>query len=235
MTHDDRPAETFEEFRTSFSYGSRTDLNFKFLKSASDDEAAAMFQQLLGDIGDAFDTGDLDRIIATAIAAQAAGYRPAPDAPPAANSYDTGPFAPTSMPMSGSTVGLISSTGHFVAGDDPEPFGITDMTQDEAVDRISDFLKDTPILSAVPTDTPDEDIRIRHGGFDITSAARDRNVAFPVDRLRELADAGLIGGVTSTAFSFPGATAQGRLKKVLPEWIDRVTEDEPDVMLLVPV
>ena len=46
MTHDDRPAETFEEFRTSFSYGSRTDLNFKFLKSASDAEAAAMFQNL---------------------------------------------------------------------------------------------------------------------------------------------------------------------------------------------
>lgn len=227
--------ETFESFRRSFSYGSRTDLNFKFLKSASDDEAAAMFQQLLADIGDAFDTGDLDRIIATAIEAQASGYRPPPDAPPARNSYDTGPFTPTAMPMNGSTVGLISSTGHFVAGDDPEPFGVQDMTQDEAVDRISEFLKDTPILSGVPFATAESDLRVRHGGYDITSAARDRNVAFPIDRLREMAEEGVIGGVTTTAYSFPGATAQGRLRKVLPEWIDRVVEEAPDVLLLVPV
>lgn len=235
MTHDDRPAETFEEFRTSFSYGSRTDLNFKFLKSASDAEAAAMFQKLLADIGDAFDTGDLDQIIATAIEAQAAGYRPAPDAPQAANSYDTGPFAPTSMPIAGGTVGLISSTGHFVEGDDPEPFGVVDMTQDEAVDRISEFLKDTPILSEVPFHIDEGSTRVRHGGYDITSAARDRNVAFPVDRLNEMADSGMIGGVTATAFSFPGATAQGRLKKELPAWVDRVASEEPDVLLLVPV
>jgi hypothetical protein len=39
--------ETFAEFKTSFSYGSRTDLNFKFLKGLPEAEAAQFFQDLL--------------------------------------------------------------------------------------------------------------------------------------------------------------------------------------------
>ena len=44
--------ETFESFKNSFSYGSRTDLNFKFLKTLSDEEAADFFQELLWKLGD---------------------------------------------------------------------------------------------------------------------------------------------------------------------------------------
>ena len=39
--------ESFEDFKKSFSYGSRTDLNFKFLAKLSDDQAAKFFQDLL--------------------------------------------------------------------------------------------------------------------------------------------------------------------------------------------
>ncbi|MGI9665879.1 MAG: glycine/sarcosine/betaine reductase selenoprotein B family protein [Acidimicrobiia bacterium] len=229
------PGETFEEFRRSFSYGTRTDLNFKFFKSASDDEAADFLQTILDELGEAFDTGRLDILVQTVIDAQAEAYAPDPDAPPAMHVYDTGPFTPTAMPVAGSRIGLLTSTGHFVDGDDPEPFGEPEMTQQQAIDRISDFLKDTPTLSVVPSTIDDADLRVRHGGYDITSISRDRNVAFPVDRLAEAAQDGRIGGVPDNSFSFPGATAQGRLKNELPGWIERIDEEEPDVLLLVPV
>jgi hypothetical protein len=39
--------ESFEGFKNSFSYGSRTDMNFKFLKNLSEEDAAQFFQDLL--------------------------------------------------------------------------------------------------------------------------------------------------------------------------------------------
>ena len=234
MTNTDH-GETFEEFRRSFSYGSRNDLNFKFFKTLDDEATASFLQALLDLLGDAYDTGDIQPLIAAAYEAQIAGYTPNPDAAPSAHTYDTGPFSPTAMPVAGSTVGLITSSGHFVDDDDPEPFGQKDMTQDEAMARISDFLRETPVLSEIPSDTPDERLAVRHGGYDIAGALRDPNVAFPIDRLEEAKASGRIGGTTSTYFSFPGATAQGRLRRELPIWLDRFAEEEADVVLLVPV
>ena len=86
---------------------------------------------------------------------------------------------------SASTVGLISSSGHFVEGDDPRPFGVEAMTQAEAEQRIDEFLREAPVLSEIPSDTPPEALVVRHGGYDVTSTRRDPNVAFPSDRLRE--------------------------------------------------
>jgi hypothetical protein len=36
---------------------------------------------------------------------------------------------------------VLSSSGHFIEGDDPKPFGVVDMSQEEAIDRIGDFSK----------------------------------------------------------------------------------------------
>ena len=232
---DPENSESFEAFRRSFSYGTRNDLNFKFFKSLDDDAVAEFLATLLERLGDAYDTGDVQPLIDAAYEAQIAGYTPAPDAAPSPHTYPTGPFTPTAMPVAGSTVGLITSSGHFVEGDDPEPFGVRGMTQDEAVDRIGEFLKEKPELSQIPSNTPGDQLVVRHGGYDVTSAERDPNVAFPIDRLSEAQAAGRIGAVTQTYFSFPGATAQGRLKRELPGWLDRFAEEQADVFLLVPV
>lgn len=223
------------DFRTSFSYGSRNDLNFKFLKSLPDEEAAEFFRVVLDRLGDAYDTGDLGPLIEAAIDAQITGYTPGPDTPPSPHTYGDGPFTPFDTPLSEARVGLLNSGGHFVEGDDPEPFGVPSMSQDEAIERIAEFLKDTPILSEIPSDLPPDRLVTRHGGYDITSAVRDRNVVFPVDRLDDARSDGVIAAVADTVFSFPGATAQGRLKRELPGWVDRIVEEEIDVLLLVPV
>jgi hypothetical protein len=227
--------ESFSEFRTSFSYGTRNDLNFKFLKSVSDAEAAEFLRQLLDVLGDQYDTGDLGALIDLAIEAQVAGYAPKPDAPPGPHAAETGPFAPLDGPLASARVGLLNTGGHFVDGDDPRPFGIDSMSQEEAVARIGDFLKDTPILSEIPADLEPGRLVTRHGGYDISSVRQDRNVAFPSDRLAEAAANGRIRATADTFFSFPGATAQGRLRRELPGWIDRIGSQATDVMLLVPV
>ena len=226
---------SFETFRRSFSYGDRSDLNFKFFKSMTDEDVAGFIQRVLDLIGDAYDTGDIEPIVQAAYEAQVAGYTPDPEAPPSPHSYDFAPFAPMPTPAAGATIGLITSSGHFVDGDDPEPFGVSDMTQAEAERRIDEFLRETPVLSEIPATAIADDLRVRHGGYDITSASKDRNVAFPADRLLEASERGTIGGVTSTFFSFPGATAQGRLKRELPAWLDRFAVEQADAFLLVPV
>jgi Glycine/sarcosine/betaine reductase selenoprotein B (GRDB) len=232
---DRAPSESFESFRRSFSYGERNDLNFKFFKSLSNEEVATFLQTLLDQLGDAYDTGDIQPMIDAAFEAQVAGYSVEPDAPPPRHKYDDGPLTPLGVPVSDARVGLLTTSGHFVHGDDPEPFGELEMTQQQAVSRISEFMRDVPVLSEIPATTPTSDLRVRHGGYDIRSAEMDPNVTFPIDRLREAHDDGTIGELAETFFSFPGATAQGRLRKALPGWVQLLHDQDVDLMILVPV
>lgn len=229
-----RMTESFEEFKNSFSYGSRSDLSFKFLKSLSDDAAMEFFRRLLLRVGDLYDTGDATEIIELAYQAQIDGYAPDPDRPSRWR-YEDHPFTALSKPLAECRVGMLTSSGHFVAGDDPRPFDVADMSQQEAEERIGEFLREAPILSAIPRDTPGTDLRVRHGGYDIRSAERDFNVTFPRDALVAAATEGTVGAVASTLYSFPGATAQGRLKQAAPGWAQRLKDEDIDVLLLVPV
>jgi len=227
--------ESLEAFRLSFSYGKRNDLNFKFFKSTSDDDAASFLQELVHLLGDAYDTGDVAPLVEAAYEAQVSGYLPPPDAPAPKFAFNDGPFTPVTMAVGNARVGMLTTSGHFIVGDDPQPFGEQDMTQEHAARRIGEFLGAAPTLSEIALDTPTADLRVRHGGYDIRSAVRDPNVTFPIDRLREADKDGRIGSLASTFFSFPGATSHGRLRQKLPQWIERIHEENVDVMLLVPV
>ena len=228
-------SESFEQFRTSFSYGSRSDLNFKFLKATPDDEAAEFLRVLLDELGNAYDTGDISRLIETAIAAQIAGYAPREGSDPPRFLFDDGPFTPLGPPIADAKIGLVTTTGHFVEGDDPAPLGLQGMSQQEAMDNISQLLREAPVLSKLPADTARDKLRIRHGGFDISSAEIDPNVCFPIDTLASLVEDQTIASTSSTFYSFPGATSQGRLRKALDEWVATILNESVDAVLLVPV
>lgn len=226
------PPESFEDFKNSFSYGSRTDLNFKFLAKLSDDQAADFFQQLLWKLGDSFDDGKLARIAEHVFEWQKNSYSKAKKS----FTYDEGPFAGLAKPVSQSRLALMTSSGHYVAGNDPEPFGVRDMTQQEAVRRIEEFVKQAPSLSSIPMETPRERLRVRHGGYDIRSAQADPNVTLPLEILRELHRDGIIGALAPQAYSFVGACAQRRLLKINgPQWVDMFKQQKIDAALLVPV
>ena len=227
--------ETFEEFRKSFSYGSRSDLNFKFLKSLTNDAAAEFFRQLLDELGDAYDHGTVDPLIDLAIEWQVRAYTPGPDAD-RPWVYEAGPFERPAKPVSQLRIALMTSSGHFVRGDDPAPLGIAGMTQQEAENRITEFLREKPALSRIPAHTPHDELAVRHGGYDVSSAEADPGVTFPLAALREFEAEGLIGELHDTAFSFPGAAAQRRIiNESAPEWAEMMTEEGVEAVLLVPV
>ncbi|MFH1980831.1 MAG: glycine/sarcosine/betaine reductase selenoprotein B family protein [Pseudomonadota bacterium] len=227
----DAHPETFKAFKDSLSYGIRTDLNFKFLSHLSDAEAGRFFQELLRVVAGTVDEGDPARLTDLVLLWQAAGYREQKNF-----GYETGPFTPMTKPLSEIRLAVMASSGHFVAGDDPKPFGVEDMSQETAVQRVMEFVKAEPVLSAIPVDTPPAMLRLRHPGYDITGAAADPNVALPLERLRELAAAGLIGELSPVAYSFVGACSQKRLlKRSGPEWVARLVDQAVDAALLVPV
>lgn len=226
------PEETFSEFKDSFSYGSRNDLAFKFLKRLDAPGAAEFFRALLEKLGESIDDGNADRLIEHAYEWQIDAYAEAETH----YRYDDASFTRLGKPLTESRLALLTSSGHFVAGDDPRPFSTVDMTQAEAVARINDFLREPPRLSAIPIDTPSTELRVRHGGYDIRAAEKDPNVVFPLDRLRELVSASVIGELAPNAYSFVGAAAQTPLKKaVAPRWAAELREQGVDAVLLVPV
>lgn len=226
-------AESLEEFKNSFNYGTRSDLAFKFLKRLSAEEVADFLQELLLRLGDTIDDGAADRLVQLAYEYQVRAYTgPEGERSP---SYEDAPLAPLRRSLAESRLGLVTSSGHFVEGHDPKPFGVESMTQEEAMSRILEFLRGAPQLTMIPTDTPTERLRVRHGGYDIRGAEKDPNVVFPLDRLHELKAAGRIGELAERAYSFIGATAQTRLlQETGPEWVERFKKDRLDAVLLVP-
>ncbi len=77
----------------------------------------------------------------------------------------------------------------------------------------------------------------RSESFDHAGIALDRNVAFPLDRLRDLAASREIGEVAPRHLSFMGSiTAPARLAaRTAPEAARLLAHDSVDLALLVPV
>ena len=223
--------ETFESFKKSFFYGSRSDMSFKFLAHLSDEQVSDFFQGLLAKLVDAHDSGDAAPVYEHIRKCQILSY-----AQEARAVYDTGPFTPMNTPLSQSRIMLLTSSGHFVEGDDPNPLGVENMTQTQAEQQIKSFIKESPALSAIPVDTPTDRLMVRHGGYDVRGARRDPNVSLPLQRLRELAVDGVFAGLSDPVYSFVGACSQVRLlKKDGPEWVQRFKAQKVDAALLVPV
>lgn len=227
----ERGVASFEQFRDSFFYGSRTNLNFKFLEHLSDGEAADFLEGLLEAVVRSYDGEDWTPVLEHVREWQARGYAGATEW-----TYEQGPVARLERPLSETTVGLVASTGHFVEGEDPEPFGAEGMTQEEAIASVEEFLRAPPVLSEIPLDTPREKLRARHPGYDVEGVRADPNVALPLDRMRELAEEGHIAAAYPLAWSFVGACAQLPLvRRTGPEWVRGWTEEGFGAAVLVPV
>lgn len=233
MQQESLPSESVAQFKDSFSYGSRHSGVYKFMKGLSAAEAAEFVESLLKTTGYSVDDGNYDRVARLIEAWQVRNYSPKEGSKPQW-SYPEGPFAKLTKPLAQSRIGLLSAGGHFVDGRDPNPLGVEGMTQQEAERRVNEFLRSEPTLSEVPLETPPAGLQVRHPGYDIYGAQLDRNVVFPVDRLREMQDAGLVGEIAPTAWTFVGATSQLALRdKYAPLWVESLREHGIDALLLV--
>ncbi len=227
--------ETLAEFKNSFFYGARSNLNVKFLADLAPVEAGDFIAEMLARIAELLDDGDPAPLVERFVAWQRRAYGAHLDQK-ARFVYDDGPFTAVTKPLDECRVALVTSSGHFVDGDDPRPLGVVDMSQDEAEERISEFLRVEPTLSVIPTDTAPDRLRVRHGGYPVGAVRKDHRVALPIEHLAELARRGVIGELAPRAYSFVGAASQLRLRdRSAPEWAEVLQSEEVDLALLVPV
>ena len=92
-------------------------------------------------------------------------------------------------------------------------------------------------IRVIDTTTPSSELRTAHFAYDQTDARVDANCVFPLDRLRELAADGVIGGLTEESYAFMGGIYSTRRleSETAPMLVERCRGQEPDLVLLVPV
>ena len=237
MSKRETSPKTLEQFRRDFAYGVRSTHDFDFTGDLDDEQFADFLEELFDTLSVATDTGEAAPVVDVAYRWQIVAYRDhLGDSNNFRHRHSDTPWATMSKPLSESRVALLTSSGHFMAGDDPKPLGIENMTQQEAEARITETMKEPPTLSVIPANTDFENIRVRHGGYPVSTALRDHQVVFPLRIMEDLAADGVIGEFADTAYSFVGAAAQGPIKKHLgPEWAAMLSDAEVDAVLLVPI
>jgi len=91
----------------------------------------------------------------------------------------------------------------------------------------------------IPADADLRVLKIAHksDAFDHSGIEQDRNLALPLDPLRDMAQAGVISSIAPRHFSFMGSiTVPGRLVEVAaPEVARKLSADSVDGVLLTPV
>ncbi len=171
-----------------------------------------------------------------------AGFRPAGDTRPVASLSDLSlknrlfmatyryrtvdpiPFARPRRPLRAARVALVTTGGVYAPGQ--EPFQIERRGGDVS-------------FRVIPKDADVATLRIAHksDAFDQAGFTADRNLGFPLDRLREMEAAGSIGSLAPRALAFMGSiSAPGRLvAESGPEAAAVLEADGVDVALLVPL
>jgi len=139
-------------------------------------------------------------------------------------SVDSVPWTPLEKPLQDSRLVLVSSAGIVTA--DQKPFDKFVLGGDPSVREIP---YDVDVATLLETHRSD--------AFDHKGIREDPNLAFPADRLREMAAAGLIGSLNHRFLSIMGSvTSPDRLiNKTIPQVVSKVVEDQVDIALLIPV
>lgn len=86
----------------------------------------------------------------------------------------------------------------------------------------------------IPGDAPVSEMMVSHGGYDNGDVNKDINCMFPIDRLRELAEAGFIKEVAPMHFGFMGGGGdQDKFtNETGPEIARRLKEEGVDACVL---
>jgi len=137
---------------------------------------------------------------------------------------DPVPRSSLSKPISECKVGLVSSAGFVVPGEEPFSGSV----------RGGDYS-----FRVIPSDVEVQSLEEHHRSesFSHAGVEADRNMGLPLDRLHELAAAGEIGSVAPRHISVMGSiTAPNRyVKRTLPVIADLLVEDHVEIALMVPV
>ncbi|HEU5384090.1 MAG TPA: glycine/sarcosine/betaine reductase selenoprotein B family protein [Ktedonobacteraceae bacterium] len=133
-------------------------------------------------------------------------------------------MTPLRKPPGDCTVALVTTAGLSLP--DQPPFDLTNKNGD-------------PSFREFPADISPSllEMNQRSWSFDHTGILRDRNLAFPLDRLREMYQGGKIGAIAAHHYSFMGSiiSPSRLIKENAPEVARRLKANAVDVVLLTPV
>ena len=134
---------------------------------------------------------------------------------------DVVPLAPLPKPLAECRLTFISTSGVQPKG--TPPF--------DTVHPVGDYT-----FRRVPSSAPVEELEIHQLKYPTVGANRDLNVIFPIERLRDLAAEGVIGGLTQHFYTFIGYNMDPeRLERTLAEEIAAaVAEEGADIALAAP-
>ena len=131
--------------------------------------------------------------------------------------FETTPFV-AGQPLARRRIAIVSSAALIRRGDKPFPFGSGE-------------------CRFVAADTPPNDLLLSHVSinFDRAGWQRDINVVFPIDRLRDLAASGEIGGVAETHYTVMGSTDPAAMEQAVSQIEGQLRQERIDSVLLSPV
>lgn len=130
------------------------------------------------------------------------------------------PFAALKKPLSQSRLGLLTTSGCYVAG------------------QVAYHYKDDASIRLIPVDTPTDRLRFAHITENyLVSARRDPECLVPLTGLRVLRDEGVVGELADQAISCMGGIySQRRVREELIPQVEGVFKQQAvDVALLVPM
>jgi D-proline reductase (dithiol) PrdB len=134
---------------------------------------------------------------------------------------ETVKWAPMRKPLAESTIALVSTAGVHL--------------KNQPVHNLLDAHGD-PSFREIPGATQASDIAVDHSHYDTTDANADPNCVFPIDRLHELAEAGIVGAVAPMNYGFMGFIPNGRLLRdtTAPIVAERLFNQGTDAVVLTP-
>jgi D-proline reductase (dithiol) PrdB len=132
-------------------------------------------------------------------------------------SYETTPFVKNTQ-LAQARLALVSTAGLHRRSD--RPFGVGETG-----------------YRLIPKDIQANDLVMSHisTNFDRTGFQLDMNMAFPIDRLRELVEERVIGSIAEYHYSFMGATPPEQMEMEARSLAAILKKDKVDAVLLVPV
>jgi D-proline reductase (dithiol) PrdB len=137
------------------------------------------------------------------------------------------PWTPLAKPLNRCRLALVTTAGVYVQGREP-PF---DTEREEREPTWGD-----PSYRTIPRDTPQAKIGASHLHINNRDLLADVNIVLPLDRFRELEEAGEIGSLAPTHYSFMGFqlnTTEWR-ERYAPEVAERLRQEEVDAVFVTP-
>jgi D-proline reductase (dithiol) PrdB len=132
-------------------------------------------------------------------------------------SFDATPFV-LGPPLSERRVAVVSSAALIRRGDAPFHFG-------------------SPEVRFLPASAPLADLLVSHVSinFDRSGYQRDINTVYPIERLRELLDDGVISGLATTHYTVMGSTDPTTMEQSADQISGQLRQERIDAVLLSPV